>query len=229
MFGKVAYVCLHSFLPDLIDADSIVVDLGANDGDFAHAMIERFHCRVIAAEPVRELLDRIQPHPLLQVLPVAVGGKNQQVSVNVFSSRCASVLGPMSPEESSATQLVEMITLTEFLRRAHVERIDLLKVDIEGAEIDMFASCSDEELQSARQVTVEFHDFIYPEQLPAIQRICERMRDIGFVVLPFTFRNAADVLFVSRETGIGRAEIAYLRSFARYGKGIVRRLRKIAS
>ena len=36
------------------------------------------------------------------------------------------------------------------------------------------------------------------------------------------FKNAADVLFVSRKTGISRAQIAYLRSFTRYGLGFGR-------
>jgi len=229
VFGKVAHVCMHTFLPDLIGTGSIVVDLGANDGDFAHAMIERFGCRVIAAEPVRDLLGRIQPHPLLQVLPVAVGGSNQSLSVNIYPSRCASVLGAVSVEEKAVTQSADMITLTEFLRRAGIDRMDLLKVDIEGAEIDMFDSCSDEELCLAMQITVEFHDFIYPEHLPAIRRICERMRDNGFAVLPFTFRNAADVLFINRESGVGRAEIAYLKSVSRYGRGLSRVLRRVAS
>jgi FkbM family methyltransferase len=203
------------------------VDLGAYDGDFAHAIIDRFHCRVISAEPVRELLDRIVPDPLLEVLPVAVGGKNQQISVNLFASRNASVLGAVHPGEDVRSQAVEMITLTELCRRSRANHIDLLKIDIEGAEIELIDSCSEMELKSCSQITVEFHDFLYPDMRPAVERIRERIGDLGFWVIPFSLDNS-DVLFLNRDSGVAAAEIAYLRSIVRYGKGIARRLRRIA-
>ncbi len=228
MFRSTVRVCNHSFLPQLIDSNSVVVDLGAHDGDFAEEIIRQFGCCVVSAEPVHELLNRIHPHPLLKVLPVAVGGRNQAITMNVFASRCASVLGALSPEENSVTQTVEMVTLAEFLHRTSVQQVDLLKFDIEGAEIEVFDSCADQELQSITQVTVEFHDFIYPEQRSAVARIRERMSDIGFWVLPFSLDNT-DVLFLNRTSRVSPAEVTYLRTVVRYGKGFGRRLRAVAS
>ncbi len=228
MVGSTVNICDHTFLPQLIDSSSVVIDLGAYDGDFAQAVIDRFHCKVISAEPVRELAERIQPHPLLRILPVAVGGKDQSVTLNVFDARCASVFAATSPEEQAEARTVEMISFEEFCRRAAVDRMDVLKLDIEGAEIELFDSLSDKELQSATQITVEFHDFLYPEQRPAINRIRERMQDIGFWVLPFSFDNS-DVLFLSKNAAVGRADVTYLRSFLRYGKRIARRLRAMAT
>lgn len=228
MFRSTVRICGHTFLPRLIDPNSVVLDLGAFDGDFAEAVIREFSCRVISAEPVQELLGRIQPHPLHKVLAVAVGGRNQQIKLNVYASRCASVLGAIFPDEGSAIQPAEMITLSEFRRRTNVDRINLLKVDIEGAEIDLFENSSDEELQSVTQITVEFHDFMYPDQAAAVTRIRDRMRDIGFWVLPFSLDNT-DVLFLNKRSRISAAEVAYLRSVVRYGKGISRRLSRIAS
>jgi len=215
-------VCSHTFLPHLINSNSTVVDLGAHDGDFALAMLEQFHCRIASAEPVQELLDKIPPHPLLTVLPVAVGGKNQSISLNLFSSRCASVMGAVATDERAETYEVEMVTLEEFLRRAGVERVDLLKIDIEGPEIDIFNSCNDAFLKSVAQITVEFHDFIYPEHLPAIKAICSRMRRLGFWVIRFPLKNYADVLFLNRTTGVGAAEVAYLRTMTRLRLGVGR-------
>ncbi len=58
-----------------------------------------------------------------------------------------------------------MITFRELRRRAGVDRIDLLKIDIEGAEIGMFDDCTDEELSSIGQITVEFHAFLFPNNM----------------------------------------------------------------
>jgi FkbM family methyltransferase len=228
MPGSTIRICDHTFLPRLINSQSVIVDLGAFDGDFAEAMINRFQCLVVSAEPVRALFDRLRPHSLHRAFPVAVGGKNQPIQINVYASRCASVFGAAAADERFTTQPSEMVTLFEFCRRAAVDRIDLLKIDIEGAEIELFDNSSDQDLLSATQITVEFHDFIYPEQKPAVTRIIERLRDIGFHVIRFSLDNT-NILFLNRKSGIGAVEVAYLRSVVRYGHGIGRRLRRFAS
>ncbi len=118
-----------------------------------------------------------------------------------------------------------MITLAELRRRTSLNRIDLLKLDIEGSEIDLFNSCTDQELQSIMQITVEFHDFLYPEQKRSVAAIRNRMRRIGFWVVPLSLDNT-NVLFVNRQTGVSVIEIAYLRSVVKYGTGMLRRLRR---
>jgi len=212
-------------LSRFLNSNSVVMDLGANQGEFLQAIIQRFRCNVIAVEPVKALFEEIPRNPLLQLLPIAVGGKNQSIEINIYGTRCASILGAKSSQEFQTTQTVEMVTLAELRRRTGTNRIDLLKIDIEGAEIDLFDSCSDQELQTVMQITVEFHEFLYPEQAPAVKRIIERLDRIGFWVLPFSLDNT-NVLFVNRATGLGAAEVAVLRSFVRYGKGIARRVRR---
>jgi len=121
-----------------------------------------------------------------------------------------------------------MVTLAEFRRLASVDHVDLLKIDIEGAEIDLFGSCSDSELKEIGQITVEFHSFIYADQHHSVLQVLERMADIGFWVIPFRL-DYSDVLFVNRSTGISASEIAYLRTFVKYSRAIMRRLRRVAS
>ena len=229
MFTSTETICNHTFLPGLINADSIVLDLGANHGEFSHGIIERFCCRVVSAEPIGELCDQIRRHPLLELHTIAVGGRNQNVAMNVFSGRseCASILGPVTTEDCLPTRSIPMITLTEFRRLALADQVDLLKVDIEGAEIDLFSACDDDELRGVMQITVEFHDFIYRELHDSVLQIRNRMADIGFWVVPFSLDNS-DVLFINRKTGISTAEIAYLRSIVKYGKGLQRRLSRSA-
>jgi len=226
VLGTTVEICNHSFLPRFVDGGSVVVDLGANRGEFSHAILQRFGCRVVAVEPVEKLFQSIERDPRLQLLPVAVGASNQTIAMNVFHGRCASALGPVVSDEPSTTQPVEMVTLAELRRRTGVGQIDLLKMDIEGAEIELLEACSDDELQSVMQMTVEFHEFLYPEQAEAVARIKHRMRGLGFWVLPFSLDNT-NVLFLNRKTGVGPIEVAYLRSIVRYGLGIVRRTRRM--
>lgn len=61
------------------------------------------------------------------------------VTMDVFSARCVSVLGATTPQEDLTIQPVEMIPLAEPRRCTHAQRVDLLKLDIEGAGIDVFS------------------------------------------------------------------------------------------
>ena len=226
VLGTTVDICNHSFLPRFVDSGSVVVDLGANRGEFSHAIMQRFGCRVVAVEPVEALFQVIERDPRLELLPLAVGASNPMIAMTVFQGRCASALGPLVSDEPLTTQPVEMVTLAELRRRTGVGQIDLLKMDIEGAETELLEACSDEDLQSVMQMTVEFHEFLYPEQAEAVARIKHRMRGLGFWVLPFSLDNT-DVLFLNRKTGVGPVELAFLRSFVRYGKGIARRTRRM--
>src|ERR1035441_2904199 len=164
MFNSTESICEHTFVSRFLNADSIVLDIGANQGEFSHGIIQRFGCRVISAEPLGELCEQIDRHPLLHLFNTALGGKNQSITMNVFTERCASVLGPVTTDESMRIQTVPMVTLAEFRRQASADHVDLLKIDIEGAEIDLFDACKDDELKEIKQITVEFHEFVYPDQ-----------------------------------------------------------------
>jgi FkbM family methyltransferase len=52
------------------------------------------------------------------------------------------------------------ITLETFLNTQRIELVDLLKIDIEGAEEAVFNSTRDATLCNIKQITIEFHDFV---------------------------------------------------------------------
>jgi FkbM family methyltransferase len=227
MYGAVANICQHTFLP-ILDQTSVVFDFGANEGEFGHAVIKRFGSRVFSAEPVPHLFNSIGKHANLSVLPVAIGGECSSVPINVYESRCASVLGAAHDNEASQTLMVECVTFAEFKRRTGVERIHLLKVDIEGAELSLFKSMTAEELQAIDQITVEFHDFIYPDIHDKVEEIKRDLGLLGFFVVPFSLDNT-DVLFINRKAGISRAEILWLRTAVKYWRGVGRRVGRMSN
>lgn len=217
-------LCEHTYLPSLLGPDSIILDLGANRGEFARGMISRYSCRVFALEPVSGLRAGIAPLAGLTLLPFAAGGKNGRARLRVFGTRCASLLYEKEHDVLDAEEDIEVLDLRSLLERLEVDSIDLVKVDIEGAEIEMFASASDADLCKCAQITVEFHDFIYPEQRVQVESIKRRLRAIGFRVINFSLDNT-DVLFVNVDaTGIGKLRYLKLKYVTKYLHGIRRRL-----
>ncbi len=56
------------------------------------------------------------------------------------------------------TVFCQLQTLSQFIREHSIERIDLLKIDVEKAELDVLRGMADEDWQAIRQLVVELHD-----------------------------------------------------------------------
>jgi FkbM family methyltransferase len=219
-------IASHTFLPRFINWSSTVVDFGAHQGEFSHGMLAQYRCRVFAAEPAPALYAEFPRHPNLTLLPVAITGKNGVADLNIFEGRCASILGKMNAAERSESAVVESVTLHEFKKRTGVSHIDLLKVDIEGSELEVIETASDEDLVGIDQVTVEFHDYMYPDHREPVKRAKRKLSSLGFWVVPLSLDNS-DVLCINRRLGVTAAEILWLQTVTKYSRGIVRRSRRM--
>jgi len=135
--------------------DSLIVDVGANIGDFTIQAARMCpHGRVIAVEPVRsagEMIDRqAQLNGLGNIIWIcaALGGADGEADVARPGSRYA-------PAHAARTR-VPMKTLARLAGEQRLDRIDLLKLDCEGAEWDILPAAEDV-LPRVRQICMEFH------------------------------------------------------------------------
>jgi FkbM family methyltransferase len=219
-------ICQHTFLP-LLDGRSLVVDLGANEGAFCHDVIGRFGCRVVSLEAMPHLAEAIARHPKLSLFNEAIAEKTGTIEINRYEKRCASLFGPMDGETPMSVTTVRSVSLHDLIAREGLGTIDLLKVDIEGAELGMFDAASDTDLLACKQITVEFHDFLYPETHGHVEKVKARLSSLGFQVVPYSLDNT-DVLFVNPSTGVSPLTALWHRTVVKYSRGIVRRLKRFA-
>jgi FkbM family methyltransferase len=221
----VSRLCAHTFVSSLLDESSVVVDLGLNQGLFARQIMGRFGCRVYGLEPVPELFEALKSQPGLIAEQRAIGPAAGEGTIHIFGKRCATLAPPLAGETARSVT-VETTTLPDFLTRHSLSRIDLLKVDIEGAELEMLESIPESILQAIRQMTVEFHDFLYPETAPVVR---ERIRDLrlaGFHPVRFS-RDNQDVLFLNLKLIPNALMVRLLLDFwYRPGLALVRKLRR---
>ncbi len=218
-------ICGHSFIRSLIGEDAVVVDLGANKGEFSYAISDTFRCNVYAVEPVPDLFLRIERRPKLQKMQYCVSGKEGKVVLSLSSDRCATTYSAGYSIGEEKTLVVKSITLDKLMDSLGLRKVDLLKVDIEGAEIDMFTSVSAKELRRFAQITVEFHDFLYPELHTRVEKTKRELVSAGFYCVPFSLNNG-DVLFV-RNDMISLVFYLYLKYFLKYILGASRRMKKL--
>lgn len=225
--ARLEHVKTHTFYAGSLSSRSVVIDLGANAGAFADEMNRRFGCRCLAVEALPDLCAGIAKRPGLEVYNVAISDADGPVTLHLSDNReCNSIdLSIATAFGYRGTVTCEGLTLERFLARRGIGRIDLLKVDIAGAEGPMFSSTSDAVLKRARQVSIEFHDFIRDSiSGEEVKAICERMARLGFYILPFSYlhshRKNADVLFI-------QLDAAGVQPLQRWVFGVIRLLLRI--
>jgi FkbM family methyltransferase len=216
-------ICEHTILADLVPRGACVLDFGGNRGAFARAMVEHFAARVHVAEPVPELFASIPDLDGIRKVACAMGAEAGSVVMHLPSDRCATTHAGSGSDAMPALR-VQQLGFRDFVGRFEgLGEFDLVKTDIEGAELGMFAAMTAEDFARIRQLTVEFHDFLYPETASAVEAAKRRIVSFGFYCIPFSLTNG-DVLFLRRDT-ISPIRFLWLRYGVRNARGVMRRIR----
>jgi len=195
----------HSIYTKPIGDGYVVVDLGANIGQFTEEMNERFGCICYAIEPIPELYSQIKTNESIRKYNFAISENGEPLKLFVSTNReCHSVHEQVAASYGCIVEVSDYpgVTLDRFVKDSQIPAIDLLKVDIEGAERELFRSTSDEFLRSVEQITIEFHDFVSGSiSRDEVLKICERLECLGFYCIPFSFlmpeAETADFLFLN--------------------------------
>jgi FkbM family methyltransferase len=81
---------------------------------------------------------------------------------------------------SASSRLVRIVSLMELFKSSGVSECSLLKMDCEGAEMEILENASDELLRSVSAISLEYHLGAYlPERLEKFQK---RMEGLGFII-----------------------------------------------
>jgi FkbM family methyltransferase len=224
----------HSFVASALAPGARVLDLGANRGAFSLAVLAAYPVEVVALEPVHALSRTIPAQPGLTVLNAAVARETGTCAVaeDHADPLSSSVVGAVNEaKKNGPTQVhladVPAFTLPDLLAHIGWDTVDLVKMDVEGAELDVLESAPSEVLVRCGQITIEFHDFWYPALQARTEACCRRMRSLGFWECRFT-PNTKDVLFVNpTRVPLSGLERAYIRVVRRNIMGAGRALRLV--
>lgn len=153
---------MHLYRADL-DASSVVVDVGAYTGEVAADIRDLYGCRVCAFEPAPQFYDqlarRFEDDPQVSTFPYGVGAADATLPL-ALAGQGSTVHG--APDEGAETVDVQIRDVDAALTDLGVDRIDFLKMNIEGAEYDvlerLFETGWNERI---RYLLIQFHEW-YP-------------------------------------------------------------------
>lgn len=142
-----------------ISPESIVLDVGAYDGEWAKGIADRYGCNIFCFEPSVHQCDKA--HALLaglnvKVFPFALGSETRKISLvdAENSTSCfATNAGPMiDAEQRDVAEAFEALGL---------KRVDLIKINIEGAEFDLLERMIEASLiERCVRILVQFHPIV---------------------------------------------------------------------
>jgi FkbM family methyltransferase len=142
-----------------LGAGSLVVDVGGYRGDWSAEIFARYAPTIHVLEPVpdfvRHLRRRFSRNPKIDIHPIALGAASHRTEI--FVQADGSSVHRLAGEAIS----IDVVCASEFLRPLARSGIDLLKLNIEGAEFDVLTDLVDTGLiDRVRTLQVQFHDFV---------------------------------------------------------------------
>lgn len=188
------YIFLSKF-----DRESTLVDAGCgSDADFSVAMIKKFGLKSIALDPTmkhKESLKKITQNSNGKFVHLAwavssVGSEiifnesEEEVSGSIFSNHSNIINKP------SRQYKVPSISLADLPIRLGLDKVEFIKLDLEGAEYELIKSLNTHDLDKFDQIFLEFHHNYLPQfKIADTCKAVERIQSFGFESFSIDDRN----------------------------------------
>ena len=154
------------FYKELLNKDSVCVDVGANIGILSFYMSLYTDNKIYAFEATKDnylILKKNIEVNNLNVIPInkALGNKSgtKSFTYDIKNGSNGSFLPKNNPEELSDKYVkVDVITLDEFVEQEKIDKIDVLKMDVEGFETEV--------IEGAKNTIEKFSPDVITEYCP---------------------------------------------------------------
>ena len=164
-----------------IKENDTIVDIGAHIAVFSiYAAILAKKGRVYAFEPMPEnyslLKKNISINHLKNIIPInqAVDSKSgiTELFINEENTGGNSLL--LKNSEKSNRIQVHTTSIQEFMKKYSIDKIDILKMDCEGAEYEILFKCPKNTLNKISKITMEYHPIDKSRNVKTLKRFLEK-------------------------------------------------------
>lgn len=168
---------------------STVFDLGGYEGQWTSDIYAMYRCRVFVFEPVPSFAERIRRrfrnNPDVHVFDFGLGARDETPRIAVARDASSTFRGGTDGTE------IRIVEAARFLREHAIDRIDLMKINIEGGEYELLEHLIGAGLvPRIGNVQVQFHDFVPAAEtrMADIQRGLARTHEATYQ-FPFVWEN----------------------------------------
>ncbi|MFK8046429.1 MAG: FkbM family methyltransferase [Crocinitomicaceae bacterium] len=143
--GEIYFI--NTFLKQKVDSNSIFIDVGANKGEFS-SLLRKAHpqAKIYAFEPNPNTFKLLNKNcgNSVQVINKGIGEQNGELNLffdedNITSEQASSdpeILKTIAKSQNLTSVKIAITTLDQFTSKNGIEKIDFLKIDTEGFELE---------------------------------------------------------------------------------------------
>ncbi|MCU4156683.1 FkbM family methyltransferase [Carboxylicivirga sp. A043] len=189
--------------PEYIKPGSVVYSFGiGQDISFDRLLIEKYNCQVFGFDPTPKSIDWVKEQGAINnfhFVPVGISDKTGELEffLPVNDNHVSGSLVDNAVTNSDNTIKVPVKDLKTIAKELGHQSIDVLKMDIEGAEYDVIPSILESGI-NIRQVLIEFHHRLYPQGNQKTKEAIELLAQHGYRVFA-TSEILEEISFIKSE------------------------------
>lgn len=174
------YNQVEEFIKNLSVKHPIIVDAGANIGLFSRLILKKCpNARIYAIEPEESNYQLLKYNMRNYSAKILRGGVWPHDCMLKVISRDTGNWGFIVKEvHSGDSSCINAISINSLMKKYNLERIDVLKMDVEGSEYEIFNSLDLDWLDVCQAIVIETHDHIVKGSDELVNRI---LLERGFV------------------------------------------------
>jgi len=170
-----------------LTTDSVVLDIGGYEGQWASDIFSRYLCSVHLFEPVPHFADRIshrfRNNPSIQVhrFGLSATDREEPFSVGGHASSALRTVGSADPIN------VVFACGARVLKQLGIHDIALAKINIEGGEYELLQHFIDTAIvKHIGDLQIQFHDFV-PEAEVKMSKLQDQLRATHYLTYQYKF------------------------------------------
>jgi FkbM family methyltransferase len=183
---------------DRFSEGGVAVDVGCGwEADFSQLMIGRHGLDAYGVDPTRKHASALhaleeKTNGKFHHLPLAVSRESGHITFHESRDHeSGSILNEHTniQNDETVSYEVESVALNDLLKRIGTGRVDILKLDLEGAEYGLLESVTGQELEPFSQIFIEFHHHCTGYTRRDTRRMVKRITGNGFRVFTLDLHN----------------------------------------
>jgi FkbM family methyltransferase len=169
-----------------LNEDSVVIDLGGYEGQWTSDIFSRYCCKIHVFEPVhvyaQDIMKRFERNSKINIYDFGLANCNINSSIHLSAD--GSSMHNIGENDSEQIRLVEA---KSFFEENNIKKIDLLKINIEGAEYDLLDHLIETNVISIiDNIQVQFHEFI-PDAKQRMNAIQKKLSKTHLLTFQYSF------------------------------------------
>jgi FkbM family methyltransferase len=144
-----------------LNENSIVIDLGCYVGEFTKIMEDKFNCYIYSFEPIKLFhdvcVDKFKNNTKIKVYKAGLSNENKKVDFTIGGEASS-----MFSDENKPEIDVDLIKIDDFLEQEKIQKVNVLKMNIEGGEYDLLEYMIKNQLtEKFENIQVQFHENVF--------------------------------------------------------------------